>query len=403
MNRLFFYILIFVFNSISYAQNGLSKIEYWFEQEKSIVEMLDSNLSYEYGMSIDTGHLSSGVHLFNYRVQDTNENWSPLYSRVFVVREMPKNGPKKVIQGEYWIDSLYNQRIVVDVVDDELSFVYNGINLSEGLHTINYRVQDSEGLYSPTNTCIFMRIALRDNSILNQAALCEYWIDNDNANMKNVPLTDNEVSFVFDASYLGEGVHTLNYRICDVLGNYSIPYNWLFVKNIQAQGNRIAWYKTWWNDHYDMADMTELDADTTDFILTKQIEVPEYVKYDGFSRKSTARFNVVFGDDAGNMSRIESFEIVYPDLIPPISSIEIVGKTNDLVLLEWKANEDDIESYNVYVSENEKPFILWLPNTTATNAKFQVISGITYRFLVTALDKAGNMEIYDETNCVTSN
>ena len=72
------------------------------------------------------------------------------------------------------------------------------------------------------------------------------------------------------------------------------------------------------------------------------------------------------------------------------------------VLLEWKAiyNKYDISDYNVYVSENDKPFILWLPNTTKNSASFKGEIGKTYRFIVTTRDKNGNVEKYDENKCV---
>lgn len=390
-----------------------------------------------------------------------------------MVKELPKKGTIKVVQGEYWIDSFYNQRAVMEIVDDKLSFIYDGSNLSEGLHTFNYRIQDSEGAYSPTASWNFMRVALRDTTITNVAAACEYWIDGDSSHVNNVamsgnevtfsvdaalfnhglhtlsyrvkdvlgnyspsstwmffrnelrdttivnkadmceywfdndtthimsiPILENELSFSADASFLGDGTHTLGYRIRDVLGNYSVPQNWLFVKNMRIQGKRIAWYKTWWNDHFDMAEKVDVDADSREYVFTQQIEVPEYAKTDGFSRNSTARFNVVFGDDAGNTSRIESFDIAYPDNVPPISTIEVVEQTSEQVSLKWYANEDDIQFYNVYVSENNKPFVLWMPNTTATSATFKTKEGVSYRFMVTARDKAGNMEKYDETKCI---
>lgn len=401
MRRIFLILLVCLVCSASFAQQGLSQYEYWFDQESSTIGALDGNLSQEHKLSIDTRHLSSGLHSFYYRAQDTGGNWSPLGSWLFMVKELPKNGTIKVVQGEYWIDSLYNQRTVVDIVEDKLSFVYDGSGLSEGLHTLNYRIMDSEGNYGILSTWLFYRAELRDNTIVNKADMCEYWFDNDTTHIMNVPVVDNEVSFSADASSLGDGAHTLGYRIRDVLGNYSVPQNWLFVKDMRIQGKRIAWYKTWWNDHFDMAEKVDIDADSREYVFTQQIEVPEYAKTDGFSRNSTARFNVVFGDDAGNTSRIESFDISYPDNVPPISTIEVVEQASEQVSLKWYANEDDIQFYNVYVSENNKPFVLWMPNTSATSATFKIKEGVSYRFLVTARDKAGKMEKYDETKCIT--
>ena len=89
--------------------------------------------------------------------------------------------------------------------------------------------------------------------------------------------------------------------------------------------------------------------------------------------------------------------------VHPITTSFSVKSTDDNnVLLEWKAiyNKYDISDYNVYVSENDKPFILWLPNTTKNSASFKGEIGKTYRFIVTTRDKNGNVEKYDENKCV---
>lgn len=305
---------------------------------------------------------------------------------------------------EYWIDDGVRISGTMAVVEEfEHKMLLDTKQLPIGIHTFHYRAQDTEGNWSALGSWIFYRMELRDSLIVNKGDVFEYWFDNDASNPILVSLIDNEVSFTVDVSNLSEGVHTLVFRVRDVLGNYSVTQSWLFFKNMHPRGGRIAWYKTWWNNHYDEVETVEIDADTTDYVFTQQIEVPEYAKTDGFSRNSTARFNVVFGDDTGNSSRIESFIISYPDNIPPVSTIEIAEQTSEQVSLKWYANENDIMFYNVYVSEDNKPFVLWMPNTSVTNATFKKKDGISYRFLVTARDKAGNIEKYDETKCIMVN
>ena len=118
MRRTFLILLVCLVCSASFAQQSLSKYEYWFDQETSTIGALDGSSSQEHKLSIDTQHLSSGLHSFYYRAQDTDGNWSPLGSWLFMVKELPKNGTIKVVQGEYWIDNLYNRRTVMEIVDD---------------------------------------------------------------------------------------------------------------------------------------------------------------------------------------------------------------------------------------------------------------------------------------------
>lgn len=474
MRRMFFSVLLCSYVFIVDAQNTLAQYEYWFDQGSSTVGALDGTTSQEHNLSIDTKDLPTGLHYFHYRAQDTGGNWSPLTSWMFYVKELPKNGDiratigeywidnqyeerhhenvtdgnltfvydasklseglhtfnyrikdsegmyspmntwmffakklnkngsLKVVNAEYWVDNKHNERVVQKVADNTISLNYNASKLLEGLHTFNYRVQDSEGSYSPINTWMFFRKMQKDPSIQNKAEVCEYWFDNNTDSKMNVPIVDNEVSFVADAAKLSDGAHTVSYRVRDVLGNYSLLQRWVFMKMKSTKGKRIAWYKTWWNNHYDKAETVNIEGDVTEYTFTKELVIPEYAKTDGYSRNSTARFNILFADDEGNISRLESAEITYPDNVPPISTIEVIEQTGEQVLLKWYANEDDILFYNIYVSEDNKPFVLWMPNTSATNATFKTKDGVSYRFMVTARDKAGNMEKYDETKCITN-
>ena len=72
----------------------------------------------------------------------------------------------------------------------------------------------------------------------------------------------------------------------------------------------------------------------------------------------------------------------------------------DSVSLSWLANKDNVRDYNVYYSENNQPYILWLPNTTHTDAVFRGQKGTAYRFLVTARDDKGHYEAMEESKAV---
>ena len=49
---------------------------------------------------------------------------------------------KTVIQCEYWIDN--SRRCTIPVSGEEVSFVVDASGIQEGIHTLNYRVMDSE-------------------------------------------------------------------------------------------------------------------------------------------------------------------------------------------------------------------------------------------------------------------
>lgn len=96
---------------------------------------------------------------------------------------------------------------------------------------------------------------------------------------------------------------------------------------------------------------------------------------------------------------IESFESKKVTML--ISMIKAdKEQTNDMVTLSWSANDENIEDYNIYYSENDQPFVLWLSNTTKTSVTFKGQTGTTYRFSVTVRDKDGGRERLDESKFV---
>lgn len=75
------------------------------------------------------------------------------------------------------------------------------------------------------------------------------------------------------------------------------------------------------------------------------------------------------------------------------------------ISLKWGAASyvRNVKDYNVYVSEDDGPYLLWLHNTTSTGALFSGKTGRRYRFVVTMRDKNGKTERYNEEKAVVVN
>lgn len=305
---------------------------------------------------------------------------------------------RQVAKCEYWIDSKEKQELAVD--GSEVAFTVDGSQVNEGLHTLNYRVKDNAGMYSPLQTWMFIRTALQDATTENTVTSVEYWFDGKTDDVHTHVVQGESTSFSVDASALKHGAHTLSYRVKDARGQYSIPQTWAFFRNVPT-ATKIVWYKYWWNNHEDKAVKETVKNNGEEFVFTKEMVVPDYAMTDGFSRRSAARLSIVFGDDMGNVSSLVCADVTYPDVIPPVTVITTDKEESaGSVTLTWSSNEDEIEFYNIYYSENDQPFVLWLPNTTKETATFKGQAGSTYRFTVTACDKAGNMEQLDESKHV---
>lgn len=95
----------------------------------------------------------------------------------------------------------------------------------------------------------------------------------------------------------------------------------------------------------------------------------------------------------------------YPDDDAPVTDIDAssyLASASSGAKISWiEKSNDKMGDYNVYVSKDEGPFYLWLPDTTETNSTFRGKAGSTYRFTVTGRDAFGNREEYDETKCVS--
>lgn len=400
MKKLIFSILAyFLFIQMGYAQEkNVVKYQYWIDATGSDNALTNIVNGKDISFSIDTKTLSLGMHQLYFRFQDSNGAWSSLQSWLFFVNGMKKNKEVKIIQGEYWIDNNEKQEIAID--NDQIAFVLDASKVNEGMHTLNYRVKDNEGKYSPLQTWIFFKDVHHDTSVVNKTASVEYWFDDKSNVLQSHIAFKDTIEFSVDATPLKTGLHTLNYRVKDVLGNYSQIHTWAFFKT-GNKPTKISWYKYWWNNNEDKAVKENIENDDVEFIFNKELTIPVYAMTDGYSNKSIARFHIVFGDDMGNVSNTEWADVSYPDVIPPVSAIEVdKEQATESVTLKWYVSNDQVEDYNIYYSENDQPFVLWLPNTNKETATFKGNAGTTYRFTVTARDKAGNRETFDDNKNV---
>ena len=211
-------------------ERTLAKYEYWIDNIDSLFTSgnLNGQSQQTLQLAIDPEGCNEGLHHFYCRFQDSEGNWSTPLAWPFIVRALPQNEEVKVVKAEYWIDS--NEKKELAVNGSQVAFTLEAAEVSEGLHTLNYRLLNNEGRYSPLYTWMFMRERLRDESIDNKAAALEYWIDDISNGVKTIEADGNDISFVVDASKYSLGLHSLNYRVKDVIGRYSMPKTWMFLR-----------------------------------------------------------------------------------------------------------------------------------------------------------------------------
>lgn len=317
----------------------------------------------------------------------------------FIPYYLSAQSQKEITHFQYWIDN--GERTEVAYSGSDTTLVIDASITNEGLHTINYRVKDSEGMYSPLHTWIYLRKGIEADEIVNSISYVEYWID-ENTEHKQIKASENDiVTFSVDASALNRGLHKLTYFVSDIYGKCSPSQVWFFIKleEQETTPRRIAWLRYWWGDFTDKAVKEEISDENADHIFLKEINVPDYARTD--TTNFTARLHYVVGDNKGYISPVEFADVEYSDGKAPVSMIEVESElAEESVVLQWHTISDVALDYNIYYSTDDQPFVLWLPNTTKEKATFKGGTGHTYRFTVTARDKFNNHETLDESKCV---
>lgn len=93
------------------------------------------------------------------------------------------------------------------------------------------------------------------------------------------------------------------------------------------------------------------------------------------------------------------------EVLPLLSSSITANVTNQTIALNWSTASyvKNKKDYNVYVSEDDGPYVLWLHNVNFTSSNFCGVKGKCYRFIVTMRNKDGKTEKYNENKAIVVN
>lgn len=293
----------------------------------------------------------------------------------------------------YWVDSDHKLENYGNFNGGTLlDFDLDVSSLSEGVHLLNYHIEDSEGLWSAIQQhLIYIKSPQEHNS--RELVAMEYWLDDDVQQATRRELISNMyVDFDLDAASLSEGMHYLNYRVVDNKQTASPISRKAFL----YQGKKVTELKKityWWGTQMDKATTTEIAANN--YLWDEELKVPEYAKNDPTTEKGVATFHAIFIDDLGKSSPVITENIIYakgPSLSCTLSS------DKKSVSLSWSYNdqESQVKDYLVYYAEDDGHYILWKPSTTSTSAKFYIDEDIKYKFLVVVRTEDGKRTSMDD-------
>ena len=150
---------------------------------------------------------------------------------------------QSISRHEYWIDKDYANRQSVSQGGTTFQASVSLEGLTPGLHYLNYRAQNSDGVWGTLHRMLFY---LPDNALTdNESVSSEYWIDSDYANRKSGQNAETMTATV-DISQLTAGLHFFNYRALNSYGEQGLLNRTLFyIPEYESENPEITEYEYW--------------------------------------------------------------------------------------------------------------------------------------------------------------
>ena len=128
------------------TNNSIRTYEYWFDTDfENKISGETSGCIITLSFDIETKHLSEGMHLFNFRAQDTDGRWSsPITKYFYCFQEKEKN---EIRTCEYWFDTDFDNK-KTDNCNGQFSQAIDMSHLSDGMHSLNICFKDNRNQWS---------------------------------------------------------------------------------------------------------------------------------------------------------------------------------------------------------------------------------------------------------------
>ena len=221
------------------TNNSIRTYEYWFDTDfENKISGETSGCIITLSFDIETKHLSEGMHLFNFRAQDTDGRWSsPITKYFYCFQEKEKN---EIRTCEYWFDTDFDNK-KTDNCNGQFSQAIDMSHLSDGMHSLNICFKDNRNQWSSPAVHYFYCVKEREP---NEITAYEYWFDTDYAGCRRGE-SGGVFSQELEVVSLSEGMHSLNVRFKDNRGQWSSPAIHYFYCLKELGSNEIVGYEYW--------------------------------------------------------------------------------------------------------------------------------------------------------------
>lgn len=178
---------------------------------------------------------------------------------------------------EYWFDSYSDPKtITLRLSNGTVSPTLDASNLSQGFHTLNMRLRDADGMYSPVSTSAFFKYSGTGISNI------EYWFEDDakhfgttiiDADYEDVQIVELDLS---DVEKYPLGVHQLNMRVAVNGGFYSPVYSTLILRMPNGTGDSVLEY--WFDENISKKAITPINIESGE-VQNLNLDMTDAVKF----------------------------------------------------------------------------------------------------------------------------
>jgi hypothetical protein len=147
---------------------------------------------------------------------------------------------------EYWMDSDYSKHTTMKGTDEELNLSIDVSKLSQGVHFLNFRAQNTDGDWSTISRYLYFipEITCPDAQVTDY----EYWIDGIYSEKKSAKVSSGDIAIAVDVSQLSIGVHYYNFRAKNTDGVWGNLSRYLFYMPEPINDDAIVTDYEYWLD-----------------------------------------------------------------------------------------------------------------------------------------------------------
>lgn len=210
------------------AQPKIKAYEYWFNKDINKSVVVDMSPAYDVMLTaeIETDSLIQGLHRFNIRFQDENNNWSQLATSFFYKPTTVKAANQFITEYEYWFnddrENLTSVVLETPVDPLELTLTFDMEPYPMGNYTFNFRSKDAFGMWSVVSTDTFHRAEIplmwADQTMFCDSAVVHFFNNTDSLQFDylwNFGDSTSTTEFAPVHEYPNPGIYTVSLTATD--------------------------------------------------------------------------------------------------------------------------------------------------------------------------------------------